>query len=109
MDVNEDQMQVNRTKLQQCLKMWADDDGYGPRLTQILSSDTTYNNNAKGRAFSQPGTQASAPLIETETNGKMVVAFSTVSKHCRVPLQSEQVTQTLITVVAGEPTKNIPR
>ncbi len=82
-DVNEDQMQVNRTKLKQCLKMRADDDGHGQdSLKFSAQTDTTYNNNAKGRAFSQPGTQASAPLIETETNRKMVVAFSTVNKHC---------------------------
>ena len=81
-DTNEEQMSANRDMLKQFLQMCNSHCSDNGELKFSAQSDVCYNNSAKSRAFSQPGTQAMAPLIENETSSKMVVAFSTVNKHC---------------------------
>lgn len=78
-DVNKKTMLENQTTVARVMEMR----GHSIDKPFISAeSDVAYNNPPKGRSMSQPGTQAYAPLIENVTDKKLVIAFSTASKHC---------------------------
>lgn len=93
LEVNQEQMHNNQALLQRvhelrktCSTTDSEQDGIGI----CAESDVVYNNPPKGRAMSQPGTQAMCPLIERETDRKMVLWFSTVNKICPTSLKQRE-------------------
>ena len=71
----QNQLHCNRVALQ---KILAHQENSGA----TLAMDVAYNNPPKGRCMSQPATQATAPVIEYNTERQMVVDMQTFTQVC---------------------------
>ena len=79
-DINDQSMKLNQAKVRLVCQVRGKIDK-GMALIDA-ETDVSYNNPPKGRAMSQPGTQAFCNLIESETPQKRVIAFNVASKLC---------------------------